>query len=157
MPGQRALLVALGLTAAAGLTLAQSSDTFDAHLSWVPISLAEQRDVGGQGAVMATLSRSRLSIEGRFEGLPAPATAARLHQSTATGASGPAFAELEIPRTVAGRFEGDIELDRGQRTALVAGHIYIQLHAERGVAPDNAVLRGWLLAPRVLDKRRRER
>ena len=40
---------------------------------------------------------------------------------------------------------GNVDLTREQREALVAGHLYIQLHAARGVAPDNAVLWGWLL------------
>ena len=36
-----------------------------------------------------------------------------------------------------------------ERDALLAGRLYIQLHAERGVAPDNAVLWGWLLTSQV--------
>lgn len=155
MPGRRTLLAALGLVLAASLAVAQSSGGFAARLSWVPISLAQQVDVGGQGEATATLSRSSLSIQGSFEGLPAAAVAVRLHRGAATGASGQAFAELEVTRAMEGRFEGDVELDRAQRTALLAGHIYIQLYAERGVEPDNAVLRGWLLARQAAGTRRR--
>jgi hypothetical protein len=149
MARRSAFLAVLALAAAASAALAQSADSFTAYLSWVPISLAQRGEVGGQGAATATLSRSRLSIEGRFDGLPAAATSAQVRQGVATGASGPAIADLEITQAKAGTFRGDVELNRDQRAALLAGQLYIQLHADRGVAPDNAVLRGWLLAPRA--------
>jgi len=136
---------ALGLAALAGLTLAQDAGVFGARLDWVPISGAERNDVSGTGFITATLSRSRLSIMGCFNGLPAAATRASLHQGVATGARGPAIAELEITQQAAGVVAGNIDLNREQRDALLAGHLYIQLHAQRGVAPDNAVLWGWLL------------
>ena len=75
--------------------------------------------------------------------------AASLHQGVATGARGPAIAELEITQATAGAVAGNVELTREQRDALLAGHLYIQLHAARGVAPDNAVLWGWLLRART--------
>jgi hypothetical protein len=125
--------------------LAQDSGTFHARLDWVPISGAERNDVAGSGSITATLARSRLSITGCFEGLPAAATRASLHLGVATGARGPAIAELTIAKATSGTLSGEVALDRDQRDALLAGHAYIQLHAERGVAPDNAVLWGWLL------------
>jgi CHRD domain len=140
---------AIGLTALASLGLAQDAGVFGARLDWVPISGAERNDVAGRGFVTATLSRSRLSIMGCFDGLPAAATRASLHQGVATGARGPAIAELEITKNAAGVVAGNVDLSREQRDALLAGHLYIQLHAERGVAPDNAVLWGWLLSSQV--------
>ena len=136
---------ALGLTALASLTLAQDAGVFGARLDWVPISGAERNEVAGSGFVTATLSRSRLSITGCFDGLPAAATRASLHQGVATGARGPAIAELEITPQAAGVVAGNVDLSREQRAALLAGHLYIQLHSERGVAPDGATLWGWLL------------
>jgi hypothetical protein len=129
----------------ASVALAQDSATLGARLDWVPISGAERNDVSGNGFVTATLTRSRLSIEGCFEGLPAAATRASLHQGIATGARGAAIAKLEIAQNTAGAISGRVELTREQRDALLAGHLYIQLHAARGVAPDNAVLWGFLL------------
>jgi CHRD domain-containing protein len=140
---------AIGLTALATLGLAQDAGVFGARLDWVPISGAERNDVAGSGFVTATLSRSRLSIMGCFDGLPAAATRASLHQGVATGARGPAIAELELTKQAAGVVAGNVDLNREQRDALFAGHLYIQLHAERGVAPDNAVLWGWLLSSQV--------
>jgi CHRD domain len=135
----------LGLLLVASVGLAQDSATFGARLDWVPISGAERNDVAGTGSVSATLSRSRLSLTGCFEGLPAAATRASLHQGVATGARGPAIADLMITTSAAGTLSGAVDLTREQRAALLAGQLYIQLHAERGVAPDNAVLWGWLL------------
>jgi hypothetical protein len=160
MTGRAATGFAFGLTALvslalAGLALAQTSGTLSARLGWVPISLAQQSEVSGQGRVTASLAGSRLSIAGTFDGLPAAASAARLHRGVATGAGGPAIADLEVSRGTSGELSGDVELDRDQRAALLAGHLYVQLYAERGVPPDNAVLRGWLLAD--AEDRSRER
>jgi hypothetical protein len=130
---------------AAGAALAQSADAFTAYLDWVPISGAERNDVAGGGAATATLTRSRLEIEGCFAGLPAAATRATVHSGIATGARGPEIAELTVTKSADGTFNGTVELDREQRAALLAGHLYIQLHSERGVAPDGATLWGWLL------------
>ena len=134
------------LLAFAGVALAQDSGVFGARLDWVPISGAERNDVSGSGSISATLTRSRLELTGCFEGLPAAATRASLHRGVATGARGPAIAELTITPNATGTLSGNVDLSREQREALLAGHLYIQLHAQRGVAPDNAVLWGWLLA-----------
>jgi hypothetical protein len=143
-PSPRRFLL-LALITAAGGALAQDSATFGAYLDWVPISGAERNDVTGRGAATATLARSQLKIEGCFAGLPAAATRASLHRGVATGARGPAIAELTIAKAADGTFSGTLDLDREQRAALLAGHLYIQLHSERGVAPDGATLFGWLL------------
>jgi hypothetical protein len=135
----------LALSIATGGALAQTADTFTAYLDWVPISGAERNDVAGRGSATATLSRSRLQVTGCFAGLPTAATRASVHQGVATGARGPAIAELTIAKNADGTFDGAVELDRDQRAALLAGHLYIQVHSERGVAPDGATLWGWLL------------
>ena len=137
-------IVSVLLIFTGGQSAAQSADRFAARLTWVPISLAEQRLVGGHGVATATLTRSRLAISGAFDGLPATATAVRLHHGKTTGVSGPAIAELELGNR--GEFAGSIDLSRAQRDALFAGALYIQVYSEPGVPPDNSVLRGWLLA-----------
>ena len=143
---RHAVALSMGMMAVAAFAIAQEPNTFHARLDWVPISGAERNDVGGTGSVTARLSRSSLSIVGCFEGLPAAATRVSLHVGVATGARGPAIAELTITKATSGTISGDVALDRNQRDAVLAGHAYVQLHAERGVAPDNAVLWGWLLA-----------
>jgi CHRD domain len=148
-----------GLVALVGLVSAQTPDTFTTRLSWVPISGAERNDVSGRGSATATLSGSKLSITGTFENLPAPATLATLRQGVATGAHGPVIAELRVTSGADGTLSGEVALDDDERAALLAGELYVQLHAERGVPPDNAVLRGWLLAaaPAASPERRRTR
>jgi hypothetical protein len=130
---------------------AQAQDDFSARLNWVPIGGAERNDVSGSGSATATVSNSQLSISGSFENLPAAATFARLHQGIVTGVRGPAIAELQISKNSQGTFTGDISLSQEQMESLQSGHLYIQLHAERGVAPDNAVLWGWIIDRRFLN------
>jgi hypothetical protein len=143
--------IVLALMVALGPVRAQTPDTLTARLGWVPVSQALLSDVSGSGAATATLSGRRLSITGTFAGLPAAATVARLHRGVATGASGPAIADLKVTvdaaRNTDGTITGVVDLDRNDLAALRAAHLYIQLHAEHGVEPDNAVLRGWLLSP----------
>jgi hypothetical protein len=140
------IAVAMGLAAAgAGPLLAQATEPFIARLSWVPISGAERGDVAGHGAAAARLSGTRLSITGSFEGLPAKATAVRLRQGVATGARGPAIAELNVTGAEQGTIEGEVDLTAEQLAALRAGYVYIQVYAEKGVPEDNSVLWGWLL------------
>jgi hypothetical protein len=134
-------LVACGLALP---VIARQGDSYSARLSWVPISGAERNDVGGQGAATATLSGMRLTVNGTFEGLPAAATAARVHHGVAKGARGPAVGDLTITRAASGTISGTLELNAGQVQALRDGKLYVQVHGEKGVAPDNSVLWGWL-------------
>jgi len=157
MTRRGALRFALALTAIGGFALAQTPDTFTAHLTWVPISLAQQNDVSGEGSATATLSGSTLSISGTFDGLPAAATVAHLHRGVATGARGPVIADLEVTHGTEGTVTGKIVLNADQLEALLAGCLYIQLHAEHGVPPDNAVLHGWLIKQAATSSSRRKK
>lgn len=139
--------VAVGVMASFGAALAQRSNTYSAELTWVPIGGAERNDVSGTGAVTATLSGSRLMIAGTFEGLPAPVTAAKLHQGVATGArgAGAVIAELRVNGDAEGTLIGDVHLNAEQLAALRAGRLYVQVYSEKGVLPDHDTLWGWLL------------
>jgi hypothetical protein len=121
----------------------------------VPAANAPQQVlVTGKGAATATLAGNRLTIAGTFEGLPATATAARLHQGIAKGARGKAFADLTITKAASGTISGSVTLTPDQVEALKQGKIYLQVHSEKGIAPeqgkvdpnvDNSNLWGWLL------------
>ena len=134
---------------------AQSGDKYTVRLGMVPAANANQTaTVTGKGAATATLAGNRLTISGSFEGLPATATAARLHQGIAKGARGKAFADLTITKAAAGTISGAVTLTPDQLEALKQGKIYLQVHSERGIAPeqgkvqadvDNSNLWGWLL------------
>jgi hypothetical protein len=99
------------------------------------------------GSVLALIASLALAQDSATLGarLDAAATRASLHQGVATGARGAPIAELTVEQAEAGTLGGTVDLTRAQREALLAGHLYIQLHAARGVAPDNAVLWGFLL------------
>jgi hypothetical protein len=134
------------LIGAAAVVFAQSSTAFTARLDWVPIGGAERNDVAGAGSVTATLSGSRLSVTGSFEGLPAAATGAKLHQGIATGVRGrgPVVADLRVSGGASGTLSGDVRLSSEQLAALRAGQLYLQVYSEKGVLPDHATLWGWL-------------
>jgi hypothetical protein len=138
--------LAVAFVAYATPLFAQSQDTFTALLSWVPIGGAERNDVAGEGSAAAKLSGSRLTITGSYAGLPAAATAAKLHLGVATGARGPAIADLRVSGNVSGALTGEVTLSGDQLAALKAGQLYIQVYSEKGVAPDHSTLWGWLLS-----------
>jgi len=125
--------------------LAQRAQTFAALLTWVPIGGAERNDVAGEGSATATLSGSRLTIAGSFEGLPASVTGAKLHRGPATGVRGAAIADLRVAGGAAGSVQGELQLSAEQVAALEAGQLYIEIYSEKGVLPDHATLFGWLL------------
>lgn len=138
-------LVAAALVAAGTALSAQGADKFTARLSWVPISGADRANVTGKGSATATLKGTTLAVTGAFEGLAAPATVARLHQGVAKGARGPAIADLAITKGTSGTITGSADLDAEQLESLKQGRLYVQVHSEKGVAPDGSNLWGWLL------------
>lgn len=146
MTGRRAIAAAIGVLAALTIARAQAQGTFAATLGWVPIGGAERNDVAGEGAATATLSGSKLSIAGSFQGLPARVTGAKLHQGVAKGArgSGAVIAELRVTGDTSGSVSGDVRLSADQIEALKAGRLYLQIYSEKGVQPDHATLWGWL-------------
>jgi hypothetical protein len=138
--------ITAALVASAGPLTAQSGEKFAARLSAVPIAGPNTRgDVTGKGTATGTLTGRKLSITGTFEGLPASATIARLHQGIAKGARGAAITDLTISKGASGTLSGSVELTQAQVDALRQGKLYIQIHGEKGVAPDGSNLWGWLL------------
>ena len=142
--GVAIVLLAAAVMAAGPAPLAQS-DKFTARLAWVPIAGGDRANVTGKGTATATLSGNTLSITGSFEGLAASATVARLHHGIAKGARGPAIGDLTISKGTSGTISGTVKLDAEQLESLKQGRLYIQVHSEKGVAPDGSNLWGWLL------------
>jgi hypothetical protein len=146
----RQCVVTVALTAAlvasAVPLAAQGNEKFAARLSAVPIAGPNDRgNVTGKGAVTGTLSGRKLTISGTFEGLPSPATIARLHQGISKGARGAAIGDLTVSKAASGTLSGSVDLTAQQVEALRQGKLYIQLHGEKGVAPDGSNLWGWFL------------
>ena len=152
--GRAAAFLCFVLVAGAAVS-AQTGDKYTVRLGMVPAANGTQQVlVAGKGAATATLVGNKLTVNGTFEGLPAAATAARLHQGVAKGARGKAFADLTITKAASGTISGSVTLTPEQLDALKAGKIYMQVHSEKGIAPeqgkvdanvDNSNLWGWLL------------
>jgi len=138
-----AALLAVGWLACGVLAVAQGNDKFAARLGWVPTAGVDR--VSGKGTVAATLSGRALTITGSFEGLGGPATVARLHEGIAKGARGKAVADLTVTKATSGTISGSVTLTAEQLESLRQGRLYIQLHGDKGLAPDGANLWGWLL------------
>ena len=136
-------MLAVGWLAYGGLAIAQGGDKFTARLAWVPTAGVDR--VTGKGAASATLSGRALAITGSFEGLGGPATVARLHEGIAKGARGKAVGDLMITKATSGTISGSVALTSEQVEALKQGRLYIQVHGDKGLAPDGANLWGWLL------------
>ncbi len=63
----------------------------------------------------------------------------------AKGARGKPIADLTVPKTTSGTFTGTVTLTDEQIEALKQGRLYLQLHGDKGLAPDGANLWGWFL------------
>jgi hypothetical protein len=138
--------ITAALVASAVPLIAQGTEKFTARLGWVPTAGPNDRaNVTGKGSATGTLSGRKLAITGTFEGLAAPATIARLHQGIAKGARGAAIADLTVTKGAVGNLTGSVDLTAAQVEALRQGKLYIQLHSEKGVAPDGSNLWGWFL------------
>lgn len=135
-------LVSVGLmTALVAASNAQAPARFRARLSPVPIDVAMQRTIAGDGSVTATLSGTTLVVAGSFANLKSPATTARLHAG-AKGIRGPAVLDLTVTQGTSGKIAGRFELTPAQMADLRASGLYVQVNSEG--APDGN-LWGWLL------------
>ena len=125
---------------------ADKGDKYTARLGWVPITGQDRANVTGKGTATATLSGTKLALSGTFEGLAAPATIARLYRGVAKGARGTTMlADLTITKATSGTISGSANLAPIDLDALKQGKLYIQVHSEKGVAPDGSNLWGWLM------------
>lgn len=125
----------------AGAQNAQTTETFKARLSPVPIDLSMMATIAGSGSLTATLAGKQLTITGMFEGLRSPATTAQIHRGP-KGIRGPAILDLTVTKSAKGTISGSLELTPEQIADLRNGRLYVQIQSER--APDGN-LWGWLL------------
>src|SRR5215510_1758686 len=123
-----ALVVLLTLSVAA-----QANRTLKARLSAVPMP-AFSANVVGTGSVTATLAGTKLTINGTFDGLASPATAARIHKSPKPGIRGPQLFDLTVTKGTGGTITGTFDLTAAQVQELSQNRYYVQLHSEK--APD---------------------
>ena len=142
----RQWVVAIALGAALGWfgvpSMAQSGNTFKGRLAKVPVDGKMVPIIIGTGMATATLSGTKVTIAGTFEGLGTNATTAQLHQSKVRASRGPVIGELTVTKAASGTIGGDVNLTADQVTALKAGLLYVQIQSEKG--PEGH-LWGWLL------------
>lgn len=131
------VLLVLALPAAA-----QNEVRYKVRLAPVPMDIAMRSTVAGSGWATAVLKGTSLTINGTFEGLRSPATAARLHQGPTMGMRGMPFADLMISKATNGMITGSITVTPEQARALERGRVYLQIASER--APDGN-LWGWFV------------
>ena len=120
----------------------QTQQKFKVRMAPVPRDIAMQKVVAGSGSASATLSGNKLTITGTFEGMPSPATEARIHRGVATGVRGSPFLDLTVTKATNGTISGSFDLNAEQVEYLKQGKLYIQINSEK--APDGT-LWGWLL------------
>jgi hypothetical protein len=132
----------LTLCLCAAVVSAQGPKSFRARLSPVALDVAMQATVAGSGSVTATLTGTRLTINGTFDGLKSPATIAQIHKSPIAGVRGPVMADLSVSGATAGTIGGALTLTPQQVADLEKKRLYVQLHSEK--APDGN-LWGWLM------------
>ena len=86
-----ALLVGLSVGWFGLPSLAQSGDTYKTRLSALPADAKTRPDLAGTGSVTATLSGTKLTVNGTFEGLKTNAVSAKLQNGVVAGVRGPGF------------------------------------------------------------------
>jgi len=157
-----ACLAALALGAGLFTALpmrAQGGDRYKARLAPAPpLGLRGERGtanptpasfVAGIGSATATLSGKKLTVNGTFEKMASPPTAAKVGLGIATGARLDLILDLMLtknpqstPPGTSGTIAGTFDLTPAQVDGLKKGKLYIQLNSE--TAPNGHLL-GWLL------------
>jgi hypothetical protein len=137
-----AMTIGVGLLWMGAAFAAQNANAFRTRLSVVPVDVAMQVTVAGQGQITATLAGNRLTVNGAANGLRSPATIAKIHRG-APGIPGPAILDLTVTKTTTPTISGTVDLTPSMVDDLRNGQLYVQLNSER--APEGN-LRGWLMA-----------
>jgi hypothetical protein len=141
----RALVVLLILVVCVSFAqrgVAQNQERYKARLATVPMDGGMRELVAGHGAATAVLAGTKLTVNGTFDGLKSPATAARVHGGLTKGVRGAALGDLTVSKAMTGTITGSIDLTPEQVQSLKSGRLYLQISSEK--APDGN-LWGWLL------------
>ena len=123
--------------------LGQGPETFKTRLAPVAVDTAMKANITGSGSVSATLTGSKLTVNGTFEGMKSPATAAHIHQGTAPGVRGGPLLTLTVTKATNGTVSGSFDLTPEQLESFKKGKWYVQIHSEK--APEGN-LWGWLFS-----------
>src|SRR6266850_3818072 len=89
---------------------AQNQERYKVRLSTIPMDGGMRETVAGGGSASAVLAGTKLTINGTFQGLRSPATAARIHNGLTKGVRGAPLADLTVSKAVNGTLTGSIDL-----------------------------------------------
>jgi hypothetical protein len=120
----------------------QNPERYRVRLTTVPMDGGMRNAVAGNGSASATLTGTKLSITGTFDGLKSPATSAQLHSGVAKGVRGNSVADLIVSKATKGSITGSVDLTPDQVKGLREGRLYIEVASEK--APEGN-LWGWIL------------
>ncbi len=140
LSGMRRLYTML-LIAALGAIGATAQESYKVRLAPVAADLAMRENIAGSGMVTVALSGTRLTLSGTFEGLKGNATAASIHQGSATGVRGKEVLALAITKAASGTVLGSFDLTADQLDALKKGKWYVQIDSEKTTEGN---LWGWI-------------
>jgi hypothetical protein len=139
---KRRVALAMGIWFAL-CAVAQSPETLKTRLAPVAVDTAMKANITGSGSVSATLAGSKLMVNGTFEGMKSPATAAHIHQGSAPGVRGGPLLTLTVTKAMSGTVSGSFDLTPEQLESFKKGKWYVQIHSEK--APEGN-LWGWLFS-----------
>ena len=126
---------------------ATAQESYKVRLAPVAADLAMRENIAGSGMVTVALSGTRLTLSGTFEGLKGNATAASIHQGSATGVRGKEVLALAITKAASGTVLGSFDLTADQLDALKKGKWYVQIDSEKTTEGN---LWGWIWKCAVL-------
>ncbi len=140
---QRWKEVAVAAAGLIGLAFALTAqESYKARLTALPATAKTLPDLAGIGSATATLSGTKLTVNGTFEGLKTNATMVELRDGGMAGVRGPAVGTLMITKAMKGTITGSVDLNSTQVEHLKKGGLYIQIYSEK---PTDGTLWGWLI------------
>jgi hypothetical protein len=129
------------LVAVLGAISAFAQETYKVRLAPVAADLAMRESIAGSGSVTVALAGSKLTLSGTFEGLKGNATAASIHQGSATGVRGREVLALTVTKAASGTVSGSFDLTAEQLEAFRKGKWYVQIDSEKTTEGN---LWGWI-------------
>ena len=128
---------------------AQAPQVYKARLGIVPISGAGGRATIDESATVfatanatGTLTGTKLTVAGTFDGFKSPASIAQIRTGPAMGVRGPVAFELTVTKATKGTISGTFDLTPAQIDLLKNSRMYIQIH---NVNTPEGALWGWFL------------
>jgi hypothetical protein len=149
MGSNKFLFPVIAVFVVSAIALAQAPQVYKAQLRIVPIANAagranidESATVFATANATATLTGTKLTVNGSFEGFKNPASIAQIHTGPVMGSRGPVVFDLSVTKATKGTISGTFDVTPEQINLLKSGRLYVQIHNTN--TPEGA-LWGWFL------------